>query len=139
MELHREVFDAHLLLMQLLGEAQFDLQDAGYGVQNIDRLEDGVTLDTDAAMLKRVLDNLVSNIKKYADRELPVVFLTEKKDEGVTVTVSNGVSGRRGGTESTKIGLRTCEKILSALGGSFSTSRDEAHFAAEFTLPVKQE
>ena len=138
-ELHREVFDAHLLLMQLLGEAQFDLQDAGYGVQNIDRLEDGVTLDTDAAMLKRVLDNLVSNIKKYADRELPVVFLTEKKDEGVTVTVSNGVSGRRGGTESTKIGLRTCEKILSALGGSFSTSRDEAHFAAEFTLPVKQE
>ena len=88
-------------------------------------------------MLKRVLDNLVSNIKKYADRELPVVFLTEKKDGGVTV--SNGVSGRRGGTESTKIGLRTCEKILSALGGSFSTSRDEAHFAAEFTLPVKQE
>ena len=138
-ELHREVFDAHLLLMQLLGEAQFDLQDAGYGVQNIDRLEDGVTLDTDAAMLKRVLDNLVSNIKKYADRELPVVFLTEKKDDGVTVTVSNGVSGRRGGTESTKIGLRTCEKILSALGGTFSTSRDEAHFAAEFTLPVKTE
>ena len=120
-ELHREVFDAHLLLMQLLGEAQFDLQ------------------DTDAAMLKRVLDNLVSNIKKYADREMPVVFLTEKKDDGVTVTVSNGVSGRRGGTESTKIGLRTCEKILSALGGTFSTSRDEAHFAAEFTLPVKQE
>ena len=138
-ELHRELFDAHLLLMQLLGEAEFDLQDAGYGVQNIDRLEDGVTLDTDAAMLKRVLDNLVSNIKKYADREMPVVFLTEKKDDAVTVTVSNGVSGRRSGTESTKIGLRTCEKILSALGGEFSTARDETHFAAEFTLPVRKE
>ena len=138
-ELHREIFDAHLLLMQLLGEAEFDLQDAGYGVQNIDRLEDGVTVDTDAAMLKRVLDNLVSNIKKYADREMPVVFLTEKKDDAVTVTVSNGVSGRRSGTESTKIGLRTCEKILSALGGAFSTARDETHFAAEFTLPVRKE
>ena len=138
-ELHREIFDAHLLLMQLLGEAQFDLQDAGYGVQSIDRLEDGITLDTDAAMLKRVLDNLVSNIKKYADREMPVVFLTEKKDDVVTVTVSNGVSGKRSGTESTKIGLRTCEKILSALGGEFSTTRDETHFAAEFTLPVKKD
>ena len=40
-ELHREVFDAHLLLMQLLGEAQFDLQDAGYGVQNIDQARAG--------------------------------------------------------------------------------------------------
>ncbi len=139
LELHREIFDAHLLLLQLLGEAQFDLQDAGYSVQNIDRLEDGITLDTDAAMLKRVLDNLVSNIKKYADREMPVVFLTEEKDSVVTVTVSNGVTERRGGTESTKIGLRTCEKILSALGGEFSTARDETHFAAEFTLPVRKE
>ena len=139
LELHREIFDAHLLLLQLLGEAQFDLQDAGYSVQNIDRLEDGITLDTDAAMLKRVLDNLVSNIKKYADREMPVVFLTEEKDSVVTVTVSNGVTDRRGGTESTKIGLRTCEKILSALGGEFSTARDETHFAAEFTLPVRKE
>ena len=139
LELHREIFDAHLLLQQLLGEAQFDLQDAGYGVQSIDRLEDGITLDTDAAMLKRVLDNLVSNIKKYADREMPVVFLTEEKDSVVTITVSNGVTERRGGTESTKIGLRTCEKILSALGGEFSTTRDETHFAAEFTLPVRKE
>ena len=139
LELHREIFDAHLLLLQLLGEAQFDLQDAGYSVQNIDRLEDGITLDTDAAMLKRVLDNLVSNIKKYADREMPVVFLTEEKDSVVTVTVSNGVTDRRGGTESTKIGLRTCEKILSALGGEFTTARDETHFAAEFTLPVRKE
>lgn len=135
-ELHREIFDAHLLLMQLLGEAEFDLQDAGFNVQNIDRLEDGIELDTDAAMLKRVLDNLVSNIKKYADRGKPVVFLTEQKNDTVTVTVSNGVSEHRVGTESTRIGLRTCEKILSALGGTFSTVRDEEHYAAEFSLKL---
>ncbi len=135
-ELSRELFDAHMLLMQLLGEAEFDLQDAGFHVQNINRLEDGVQLETDAGMLKRVLDNLVSNIKKYADCDLPVVFLTEKNQGTVTVTVSNGIRKQGRGMESTRIGLRTCEKILSALGGSFSTTRDERHFVAEFTLPL---
>ena len=137
MELHREDFDIHMLLMQLLGEAEFDLHDSGFNVQSIDRLEDGRLLNTDAAMLKRVIDNLVSNIKKYADPARPVVFLTEEKEARISVTISNGVSKRGSLTESTKIGLRTCEKILEALGGSFETLRDENHFAAEFSIPVK--
>ena len=90
-------------------------------------------------MLKRVIDNMISNIKKYADRSRPVVFLTEKKDEMIAVTVSNSVSGQGVGTESTKIGLRTCEKIMQSLGGRFTTARDETHFAAEFTLPVSDQ
>ena len=138
LELQREDFDIHLLLMQLLGEAEFDLRDSGFNVQSIDRLEDGWLLNTDAVMLKRVIDNLVSNIKKYAEHERPVVFLTERKNRQVCVTVSNGISNHESGTESTKIGLRTCEKILSALGGTFTTLRDETHFAAEFRLPMKK-
>ena len=137
MELHKEDYDIHMLLMQLLGEAEFDLRDSDFNVQSIDRLEDGYLLNTDAAMLKRVLDNLVSNVKKYADHMRPVVFVTEIRNEKVVVTVSNWISTSGGGTESTKIGLRTCEKILEALGGSFRTVRDETHFAAEFSLPMK--
>ncbi len=136
-ELHREEYEAHLLLMQLLGEAEFDLRDSGLTVQNIDRMEDGYMMTTDVAMLKRVIDNLLSNIKKYADGEKPVVILTERKEKQVSVTMSNCVSSRRRTTESTKIGLRTCEKIMQALGGSFSTIHEEAHFAAEFTLPLQ--
>ena len=136
LELQREEFDAHLLLMQLLGEAEFDLQDYGMQVQSIDRLQDGSMITTDAAMLKRVIDNLVSNVKKYADRERPVIILSENRDGQIAVTVSNGISGAGPGTESTKIGLRTCEKIMQALGGTFSIVRDEDHFAAEFCLPV---
>ena len=137
LELHREDYDIHLLLMQLLGEAEFDLRDSDFNVQSIDRLEDGWLLNTDAAMLKRVIDNLVSNIKKYADHAKPVIFLTEMKNNRVAVTLSNGLSNRGSGTESTKIGLRTCEKILDALGGSFVTARDANHFAVEFSLPMK--
>ena len=138
LQLQLEDFDIHMLLMQLLGEAEFDLRDSGFNVQSIDRLEDGWLLNTDAGMLKRVIDNLVSNIKKYADRMKPVVLLTERKADRISVTVSNSISSRGAGTESTRIGLRTCEKILKALGGSFATVRDENHFAVEFSLPMKR-
>ena len=138
LKLHCEEFDIHLLLMQLLGEAEFDLRESGLNVQNIDHLEDGYLVSTDPAMLKRVIDNLVSNLKKYADRERPVILLTEMREKAVSVTVSNAVQKHSSKTESTKIGLRTCEKIMTSLGGSFSTARDEEHFAAEFTIPLKQ-
>ena len=135
LELNMESFDARLLLEQLLGEAEFDLRDAGFSVRRLD-FEGEAELETDPMYLKRVLDNLVSNVKKYADREKPVMILAERGEKGLTVCVSNTVAAAVPRVESTKIGLRTCEKILAALGGSFTTRRDESHFAAEFTLPL---
>ena len=137
LELNRERLDARLLLEQLLGEAEFDLRDAGFEVRRPD-FEGECQLDTDPMYLKRVLDNLVSNVKKYADRERPVMLLTEREGDRLTVCVSNTVAASVPRVESTKIGLRTCEKILTALGGSFTTRRDESHFAAEFTLPLAE-
>ena len=136
LEFHREDFDAQMLLMQLLSEAEFDLTDVGMTVRREDRLLSGKMINTDAAMLKRVIDNLVSNVKKYADREKPVVILTEEKEGEIAVTVSNSISDRISGTESTRIGLRTCAKILEGLGGSFTAERKEDIFTAEFRLPA---
>ena len=136
LELNMESFDARLLLEQLLGEAEFDLSDAGFSVSRIE-FEGECTVCADPLYLKRVLDNLVSNAKKYADKERPVLVVTERKDDRLSVCISNYVASSVVRVESTKIGLRTCEKIMTAMGGSFSTSRDEEHFAAEFSLPVK--
>ncbi|MCR5089769.1 MAG: HAMP domain-containing histidine kinase [Oscillospiraceae bacterium] len=137
-EMNCEDYDAHLLLMQLLGEAEFDLNDSGLKIQNIDHLEDGVFVHVDAPMLKRVLDNLVSNLKKYADPDQPIIFLTEERERMVNVTVSNTVRSKDKQTESTKIGLRTCEKIMQSLNGNFRTVKDEQHFAAELSMPVQK-
>ncbi len=38
--------------------------------------------------------------------------------------------------ESTKIGIRTCRKIMEAMGGSFTIAKRGEHFAAEFALPA---
>ena len=142
LELNLERFDGRLLLEQLLGEAEFDLADAGFTVQRIE-FEGECSLQADPLYLKRVMDNLVSNIKKYADPAQPLVALSELKDGFLSLSLSNDIStavARRAlaRKESTKIGLRTCEKILSSMGGSFRTVLEDGHFAAELRLPAEE-
>ena len=136
LDMERERFDARVLFEQLLGEMEFDLTDAGFTMQRID-FEGECSVTVDPLYLKRVLDNLQSNIRKYADPTQPIVALSELKEGRLTLTVSNAVAPTQTRKESTKIGLRTCEKIMTSLGGSFTVSNDGAHFAAEMTLPAE--
>ena len=138
LQMDRDRYDARLLLEQLLGEAEFDLADAGFPVRRIE-FSGEATLETDPLYLKRVLDNLVSNARKYADSSEPVMIVSELKDGELSVCFSNAVAAAAPRVESTKIGLRTCEKIMEAMQGRFKTRRDGNHFAAEFTLPAQAE
>ena len=135
LDLNQEELDGRMLLEQMLAEAQFELADFGFTVQNIP-FEGECRVKVDPLYLKRVLDNLVSNAKKYADREQPIVFLSELKDGELSVCVSNRVARSMDRVESTKIGLRTCEKIMAAMSGRFEIQRDAEHFAATFVLPT---
>ena len=138
LQMDRDRYDARLLLEQLLGEAEFDLADAGFPVRRIE-FSGEATVETDPLYLKRVLDNLVSNARKYADSSEPVMIVSELKDGELSVCFSNAVAAAAPRVESTKIGLRTCEKIMEAMQGRFKTRRDGNHFAAEFTLPAQAE
>ncbi len=135
LEMNLETLDARLLLEQLLGEAQFDLLDSGFEVQRME-FEGECSVKADPMYLKRVLDNLVSNIKKYADPAQPVLFLTEHSGGMLRVCFSNAVAHGLSRVESTKIGIRTCEKIMTHMGGQFAIRSDGARFDAELTLPV---
>ena len=138
LEMNRETLDARLLLEQLLGEAEFDLRDSGFDVQRVE-FEGECSVSADPMYLKRVLDNLVSNIKKYADREQPVQLFSAHEEGRMILRVSNSISHGFSRVESTKIGLRTCEKIMTHMGGGFRTSSDGHTFAAELSLPVENE
>lgn len=137
LEMNMEEMDGRLLLEQLLSEAEFDLRDAGFSIQRIE-FEGECTVCADPMYLKRVIGNLVSNARKYADKSKLIVILTELSEDTVSVTVSNSVPPSADRVESTKIGIRTCEKIMQHMGGSFVTHRDDEHFSAEFTLPAKR-
>ena len=132
LEMNMENYDGQLLL----SEAEFDLIEKGFDVQHID-FEGECSIVTDPLYLKRVMDNIVSNIKKYADKAYPVMVITELRDNQLSVCLSNHTAKLANRVESTKIGIRTCQKIIEHMGGSFITRSDENHFASEFTLPAE--
>ena len=132
-EMEREKYDARLLVEQLVGEAAFDLKDAGFEVEQQDFTGE-CTVVADPMYLKRVMDNLVSNAKKYADKTVPIVFRSELSDGELSVRVSNAIARGVSRVESTKIGLRTCEKIMQAMGGRFETKIEDERYTAAFSL-----
>jgi len=135
LEMQRELFDARTLLEQLIGEAAFDLSDAGFTVEQ-SYFEGECSVTADAMYLKRVMDNLVSNAKKYADKSSPVTFLCELRGGTLSLRVSNVIAKDISRVESTKIGLRTCIKIMQTMGGDFSTETDDTRFTAVLSLPI---
>ena len=84
-----------------------------------------------------MVDNLVSNAKKYADRSEPIRMCAQYRDGYLSVEVSNRIAQSGPRVESTKIGLRTCEKILASLGGVFITKAEDGVFTASFSLPAE--
>ena len=66
------------------------------------------------------------NAPKQALAKYDAVYLGDEDQKRIYLTFDAGYEN--GATE----------KILDALGGSFGTARDDKHFAAEFTLPMKQ-
>ena len=101
------------------------------------KFEGQCSIHVDALHLKRVFDNLLSNVRKYADIAKPVIILSEKLgNERLSICVSNSIDKKRNIVESSKIGLQTCDKIVSQLGGIFKTGGDADHFVAEVILPI---
>ncbi len=135
LELNLEELDARLLLDQLFAEAQFDLVDAGFTVDSKEFEGEG-SIRVDPLYLKRVLDNLVSNAKKYADKAKPISVRAELSEGSLRIAMSNAVAKAMDRVESTKIGLRTCEKIMSSMQGSFSSELNGETFTAYLSLPV---
>lgn len=135
LEMNIGEYDGRLLLEQLLAEAEFDLSEKGFSIQHIE-FDGECRIKADPLYLKRVMDNLVSNIKKYADKNYPVMVITELRENEISVCVSNHIAKAMDRVESTKIGIRTCQKIISHMGGKFILHSDETHYAAEFTLPA---
>jgi len=60
-------------------------------------------------MLKRVTDNLLSNIEKYADPAARLTILAECEGERLHVCFANRARRELARVESNHIGLRTCE------------------------------
>lgn len=125
-EVPRHMIDEHILL----------LSEKGYRVEQIwDISERAVTVDT--LYFGRVIDNIFSNIGKYADKNEPVRISAEIRQGELALCFSNRIS-KTPMTESNGIGTKTCAKIMEQMRGSFEYSVSDNIYTAMLRLPVTE-
>ena len=135
-ELTLEEYNATILLEQMLVEPVVELRDAGYNV-HIARLASPCSIRVDILNLKRIFDNLFSNIRKYADPQRPIIIRIENPSSSVlSISFSNDIKKDISKTERNRIGLKTCSKIAEQMGGRFTHLSEGSRFAAELSLPA---
>ena len=93
--------------------------------------------------INRIMDNIVSNIEKYADKSMPVRIETIYTEEYGGLAFRNGIScsmeDRRKTEGSTNIGLHNVEKIMKKMNGYFRVKQTENIFEITLIFPWVKE
>ena len=134
-------YDAGTLVDQLLSEHVLLLTEQGYTV-DMDMeciTREGLVITTDANLLKRIVENLMSNILKYADRERPITLVGRVEDGTLAVTVENFIPEVINNADSNRIGLKNCVKLAKLMGATLTTGEADGKFNVLLKMPIKLE
>ena len=134
-------YSAKTLFNQLFSEHALLLSEKGYSVEwyGIEKVDTGAYVCTDAPKLMRVVDNVFSNIYKYADKDEKIAISFVRNEKSISVQVSNKISKYTNEVESNGVGLKTCKKLCEAMGARFEyTSVTESCdvFDVKIDLPI---
>ncbi len=131
------VTDGRLLIEQLLLEWESMLEDDFRLETDTSRLE-AFSGDFAIGDMRRIFDNLASNISKYADSEYPVYMAVEATESELVIRQSNHILRRdeNSPVESRGIGLLSVEQIAGEMGGELKVSADGEVYSITILLKL---
>jgi signal transduction histidine kinase len=135
-----EEYDAATLFEQLLTEHVLLLSESGYDVKYdiSELLEGNYIVRTDAPHMTRIIDNIFSNLYKYADMEREV-YITGKKVDDTAVFEFKNTTKVNSGAESSKVGLKTCKRLSEYILNSFDYGDEDGTFTLTFSMKLHEE
>ena len=135
-----EEYDAATLFEQLLTEHVLLLSESGYDVKYdiSELLEGNYIVRTDAPHMTRIIDNIFSNLYKYADMEREV-YITGKKVDDTAVFEFKNTTKINSGAESSKVGLKTCKRLSEYILNSFDYGDEDGTFTLTFSMKLHEE
>ena len=94
-----------------------------------------VDYEGDPALIKRIFNNLFSNILKYGDKKAPVVITFCQKNDSthtskLIITLENAVKADLAGIESNRIGLKSAEKMMRLMHGKLHYTQGTESFTS---------
>ena len=103
-------------IFAMMEEHVFLLREMGYDISMPSEAPD-VRVLCDMAYFGRIIDNIFSNISKYADASAPVTVSVTTNEKFVKLCFKNKTRTDKSLPESNRIGLKTCTKIIEQMGG----------------------
>ena len=134
-----EEYDARTLFEQLFSEHILLLSEQGFEIisNNVgENIKEGSTVCTDAQNLMRIVDNIFSNLRKYADKDEPIKITVSVVDDELRVEFINKIRTDGEVAESNGIGLKTCVRLASLIAKKFEYQRRGELFVSCLTLEI---
>lgn len=135
-DLQLEPFNGNELISQLLEEQLLQLHNHGFTYE-LDTADAPFDLEIHLISMRRILDNLFSNIFKYADPAMPVVIRSTVGDRMWSLRMENHVMLHLQEAGGTGIGIKVCQRMMERQYGSFAAARTGDIFTVHLSLPVR--
>ena len=134
-----EEYDASTLIEQMFSEHFLLMREMGYDIRVdtiIGRLPGGSVIRTDAPNLMRIVDNVFSNLRKYADITKPISFNVNVMDGRLILECVNSIRTDNEGAESNGIGLKTCVRLASLIAEKFEYKKQDNYFVCSLSMKI---
>lgn len=130
-----EPLPAESFFTEALNDFTWSLENSGFQVIREEYPVSGM-LKLNPDLMKRIFDNMYSNIAKYADPAEPVSIQCTESEGCILIRVKNRISTDAVIKQGSGIGLATCERIAAFHNGHFLSSRFDGSFQVELYLPL---
>lgn len=133
-ELKLEIFPAGDFLGQMIGEYVVLLGENGYEF-NINMSDKEADICVDVQGMKRIMDNIFTNIRKYSDKSKAIDVRMQINRKNIYIYFRNYINPESSRAESTHIGTLTCKKMAEEMQGTFTAARKGRIYEAVLSLP----
>ena len=119
-----------------LAELVDALQQRGFACA-LDLGEEDVTLTVKAQYIRRIFDNIQSNLIKYADPDKPVSITFVRQEGQAGLAFCNSVLPAPPAVESTKVGLTSIDTMMEKMHGQCKIEKGSGSFGMTLLFPVE--
>lgn len=129
-----EAENEKMLFYDLFSETTSYLEQQGYQVDFLVKWNE-VRLKINTDYISRILDNVTSNIQKYADKSCPVTIGSVKNGNMEGFYFENRTAVLTDETESTGVGIQSIKNMMAKMGGRCITGMENGVFRLTLYFP----